>query len=78
MTKLTNLPPSLATEVAGLLSEGYTLRFASSRVMPDTHFLISLKHDRNGNRMTLIFDDKGLHFIKNGRRVKTVHCHLAT
>lgn len=73
MTKLSNMPPSLATEVAGLLSEGYMLRFASKMVMPDANFIVSLIHNSNGNRMTLILDDVGLHFIKNGRMVKTVH-----
>lgn len=54
----------LAQERASLISEGWLL----VGTMGNT--VVSLRHPRNGNRMTLIASCDGLYFMKNQRLIK--------
>ena len=54
----------LARERASLISEGWLL----VGTMGET--VVSLRHPRNGNRMTLIASCDGLYFMKNQRLIK--------
>lgn len=54
----------LAQARASLISEGWLL----VGTMGDA--VVSLRHPRNGNRMTLIAANDGLYFMKNQRLIK--------
>lgn len=54
----------LAQARASLISEGWVL----VGTMGDA--VVSLRHPRNGNRMTLIAANDGLYFMKNQRLIK--------
>lgn len=54
----------LAQERASLISEGWLLVGTMGKTV------VSLRHPRNGNRMTLIASCEGLFYMKNQRLVK--------
>lgn len=54
----------LAQARASLISEGWVL------VGTMGNAVVSLRHPRNGNRMTLIAANDGLYFMKNQRLIK--------
>lgn len=54
----------LAQERASLISEGWLLVGSMGETV------VSLRHPRNGNRMTLIASCDGLYWMKNQRLVK--------